>query len=88
MTIARRLTTSAIALTLAVGGAVAVPAAASAATTYRFVSTGIQTKALCDRAEGLNQAHIVRNGGRILAGSSCTWQGSAKKWGYNFLYSY
>ncbi|MCY1718645.1 hypothetical protein OVA26_17035 [Microbacterium sp. SL62] len=75
-----------VALSLAVAGAIGVPAAASAATTQHHSVDGMQTKAICERVQSLNQAHVVRKGGTLISGSGCGWLGAKKKWGYDFYY--
>lgn len=87
MTLSRRFTTGALALSLAVASVVAVPTAASAASTRLHHSVdGMQSKAVCQQVERLNLAHIVRKGGELVSGSSCAWLGAKKKWGYDVYY--
>lgn len=78
---------AAAASALVVSAVIVLGAAAPAsAATHRISASGFATKASCQRAEGLNQAQIIRKGGTIYAGSVCGWMGTTQKWGFDILY--
>lgn len=59
---------------------------ANAATNLRMDRSGYATKSNCIYAEGVTTAQILRKGGTIHGGASCTWLGSRAKWGFTILY--
>ena len=86
MTLTKRIATGAFALTLAVGGAVAVPAAAHAAQYKNHVSSGHATEAACNASMQAKFTQIYAGGGRIISGEGCLWTGDGRLWLYSVQY--
>ena len=83
MTVKKRITTGALALALAVGGVLAVPTAANAAT---WKSSGHTTKTQCLNAEAMAIGVITGGGGVIYSGDGCAYRGASLKWSFAINY--
>ncbi len=84
VTLRKRLTTGTLALALAAGGALAVPAAANASQVWQ--GSGYTSKAQCLNAEAMARGIIVGGGGEIYAGDPCAYRGASLKWSYALRY--
>lgn len=87
MTLKNRITTGAVGLVLAVGGVLAVPAAASADELQQHVSTGHASLAACEFAQAQFKGVLAGGGGTIHGGEPCL-QYADGTWGYSLLYKY